>query len=400
MAPRAMRRAKLALIVAALVGAPLATLTPAQQSSAVAAPIEPPEAPLPPEQDSAGVTRFSFIAYGDTRSQVDGLALQPDHGELVARMVSYAHAHESTMSPVRFVVQSGDAVTKGSDAAQWDVSFSPLVGRLTRGAGLPYFFTIGNHDAPAVVGPRALGLRNALSAISTLVPPEGSPRRLSGYPTYAFGFGNLFGIAIDSNIAADAVQLAWVANQLDQVDRARYRHVLVFFHHPIFSSGPHGGSAPRPAAGQSGTGPNGQTMPEDSVELETAALRRWYAPLFRRHHVRLTISGHDHLFDHFVEHYVDAGVTYRRDDIVTGGGGAPIYTYRGEPELSAYLAAGSKESVRVDHLMKPGATAAGNPHHFLVVGVDADRLSVEVFGIGGGHYRPYAGRSRIDLIDP
>ena len=125
-----------------------------------------------------------------------------------------------------------------------------------------------------------------------------------------------------------------------------------------------------------------------------------YAPLFRRHHVRLTISGHDHLFDHFVERYVDAGVKYRRDDIVTGGGGAPIYTYRGEPELSAYLAAGSKESVRVDHLMKPGATAAENPHHFLVIEVDADRLSVEVFGIGGGDYRPYAGRSRVELSDP
>ena len=37
----------------------------------------------------------------------------------------------------------------------------------------------------------------------------------------------------------------------------------------------------------------------------------------------MIITGHDHLLDHWVERYEDGGVTYRRDDIVTGGGGAP-----------------------------------------------------------------------------
>ena len=123
-------------------------------------------------------------------------------------------------------------------------------------------------------------------------------------------------------------------------------------------------------------------------------------PLFRKHHVRMLVTGHDHLYDHWVERYVDNGVTYRMDTIVTGGGGAPIYTYVGEPDLRAYAAAGGAANIRVEHLMKPGATAAENPHHFVVIQVDGDRLSLEVIGTGPTPYTPYSGgRARIALSD-
>lgn len=360
------------------------------QAPTVVRPIEAATTPLPSEATSAGVTGFSFFIYGDTRSAVDGQALQPDHGVLVDRMLEYEKANRSTRLPVRFVIQSGDAVTRGPEAVQWNTSFSPLIDRLTR-AGLPYFFTMGNHDAPpAPEGARALGVANALDAMSNLMPPEGSARRLTGYPTYAFGYGNLFAVAIDSNIAADPNQLAWVEDQLSHLDRRRFPHVLFFFHHPVFSSGPHGGSSPSPST---------TTMAEDSVEPQTAALRKLWAPLMRRYHVRVTVSGHDHLYDHFVERWVDGGLSYRRDDVVSGGGGAPIYTYRGEPELNGYLAAGAAQQVRVDHLVKPGKTAAENPHHFVVFRVDGDRLSLQVIGNGQTDYRPYGDRTQIDLND-
>jgi hypothetical protein len=42
--------------------------------------------------------------------------------------------------------------------------------------------------------------------MAKLIPTEGSPRRLNGYPTYAVGYGNSFFIALDSNIADDALQ--------------------------------------------------------------------------------------------------------------------------------------------------------------------------------------------------
>jgi hypothetical protein len=114
----------------------------------------------------------------------------------------------------------------------------------------------------------------------------------------------------------------------------------------------------------------------------------------------MLIAGHDHLFDHWVEWYSDDGATYRMDNLVTGGGGAPIYTYAGEPDLRAYIAAGARENIRVEHLMKPGSIPEENPHHFIVVQVDGDRLSLEVVGVGPGDYTPYPGaRSRIELSD-
>jgi hypothetical protein len=136
----------------------------------------------------------------------------------------------------------------------------------------------------------------------------------------------------------------------------------------------------------------------DRLEPQSVAIRNLYMPLFRKHHVTMTIAGHDHLLDHWVERYSSGGTTFRMDAIVTGGGGAPSYRYAGEPDLRAYTTSAAKEDVRVDHVMKPGSTPEENPHHFIVVQVDGDRLSLEVVGVGPGDYTPYpGGRSKIDL---
>src|SRR5262245_58046002 len=278
-------------------------------------PIAPPAVPLPSEAASACVSRFSFIAYGDTRSggaadvPGDGQVVHVEHSRVVDRMIRLIHGSASTPFPIRFVLQSGDAVLRGQNGAMWNVSFSPIIGRLTREANVPFFFSVGNHDVttmPPGDPQRALGLHNTLTAMSQLLPPEGSPRRLSGYPTYAFGYGNAFFIAIDSNIASDAVQLAWVSDQLEHLDRKRVHHVIALFHHPPFSAGRHGGASGTPMPG------TGEKAP-DRLEPQSVAIRAMYVPLFRKHHVAMMVCGHDHLFDHFVEHYADEGVTYRMD---------------------------------------------------------------------------------------
>ncbi len=236
-----MRRLGAGAVAGAILAAWLSIEGAAQQAAipplVPVRPIAPPAAVLPAEADSANVTRFSFIAYGDTRGLLDGTALQPDHSVVVDGMLARIAALASTPFPVRFVLQSGDAVLNGTQGAQWNVSFSPVIERLTRDGNVPYFLAAGNHDVtngPAGDPLRALGLHNTLAAMSRLMPPEGSPRRLNGSATYAFGFGNLFAIAIDSNIASDPTQLAWVTDQLEQLDRSRYRHVIAFFHHPLF----------------------------------------------------------------------------------------------------------------------------------------------------------------------
>jgi hypothetical protein len=353
------------------------------QVHAIAAPSQ----PLPPEADSRRVKKFAFFAYGDTRSvgpsrsgepAPDGRVIQGPHSAVVDAMIETARSLARTDFPVRFVVSSGDAVLYGLNGTMWNVSYTPLVERLTRQAGLPFFFAPGNHDVttrPAGDPDREHGLRNTLQAMANLMPPDGSPRRLSGYATFSFGYGNSFFLFLDSQIVSDAKQFAWVTGQLEGLDRRRYVNVFAVFHHPPFDSGQHGGPL---------------------LEPESAAIRAVYLPLFHKHHVRMTLTGHDHLHDHFVERYDDGGKTYRMDHLVTGGGGAPTYVYRGEPDLELYLRENAAQHVRVDHLAKPGPTIADNPHHFVIVRVDGTKLSLEV--VTGPHvpFLPY-GTQRVEL---
>jgi hypothetical protein len=363
---------------------PIVAQTPQRADSAApVVAIMSPRTPLPAEPASASVTRFSFIAYGDTRGRRDGVNEQYEHSLVVDAMIRTIRALERGPDPVRFVLQSGDAVVNGRDPRQWNVSFVGLINRVTTDGGVPYFLAPGNHDvtgSPDIANPgRQVGLGNYLRAVAQLIPPDRNARRLDGYPTYAFGYGNTFVLAFDSNIADDSTQFAWIERQLATLDKRRYENIVAFFHHPVFSSGPHGGSI---------------------VERPTAVLRSRYMPLFRKHGVDLLLAGHEHFFEHWVENYRDSTGRVRRiDQIVSGGGGAPLYPYLGEPDLRPYITSASADSVRVRHLVRPGMDPGDNPYHFLVVHVDGGRMWVEVVGIDWGrNYQPYRS-ARTTLSD-
>jgi calcineurin-like phosphoesterase family protein len=346
----------------------------AQEAERVTA-IAAPATPLPPEAQSRKVTRFSFIMYGDTRGRRDGVAIQYEHSLIVESILAQITRLQSTTYPVRFVLLSGDAVANGRDPQQWNVSFVPLINRLTTEGGVPYFPVPGNHEATTTEA----GLRNYLDAVSALIPPDGSPRRLTGGTTYSFGYGNTFVVALDADIAGDETQYQWVKSQLEGLDRSRYVNVIVFCHQAPFSSGPHGGP---------------------HVEQPTAELRARYMPLFNAHHVRVVFSGHEHLFEHWVEHYMDASGPHRMDLVVSGGGGAPIYAYSGEPDLREYLKANEASKVTLQHLVKPGVERGSNPYHFVIVRVDGDQLKMEVIAVDwGSGFQPY-GSNKVELQDP
>jgi hypothetical protein len=341
-----------------------------------------PKRPLPPEEASAGVAKFSFLGYGDTRGRQDGVELQYEHGLVVNGMLAAIKRLETTEYPVRFVLQSGDAVVNGGDARQWNISFVGLINRLTTEGGVPYFLAPGNHDVTVAENldspQRQQGLRNYLQAMSQLIPPDDAQRRLAGYPTYAFGYGNTFVVALDSNIANDMTQYNWVKAQLEGLDRKRYVNIVALFHHPVFSSGPHGGP---------------------KLEPPSAAMRTQYMPLFRANHVNATFTGHDHLFEHWVEHYSDSTGRHRMDLVTSAGGGAPLYTYQGEPDLAEYLRANQAASVQVEHLVKPGRQPSDNPYHFVIVHVNGEHMDMEVVGVDGGTgFSPYR-NNKVDLSD-
>jgi len=342
--------------------------------------IKAPTMPLPGEAASRGVTKFSFIAYGDTRGRRDGTAVQYEHSLIVDSMLAQIKNLQTTEYPVRFVLQSGDAVMRGQNAQQWNVSFVPLIDRITSEAGIPYFLAPGNHDvssATTVDAPqRQPALKNYLDAVSALIPPDGSPRRLAGYPTFSFAYGNTFVVGFDADIAGDEKQFQWVKAQLEGVDRKRYVNIIVFCHQAPFSSGPHGGP---------------------KVEEATVELRTKYMPLFHANHVRIVFSGHEHLFEHWVEHYTDTSGTHRMDLVVSGGGGAPLYAYSGEPNLDDYRKANEALKIKLDHIVKPGVDRGSNPYHYLIVRVDGDKLDMQVIAVDWGTgFQPYRS-NRVSL---
>jgi Calcineurin-like phosphoesterase len=348
-------------------------ITVAQQSERVT-PIAAPATPLPSEAQSSGVQRFSLIAYGDTRGRRDGLAIQYEHSLIVDSMLAQIKKLQGTEYPVKFVLQSGDAVQNGRETKQWNVSFVPLINRLTTEGGVPYFLVPGNHEATTTPE----GLRNYLDAVSALIPPEGSPRRLSSGTSFAFGYGNTFVMGLDANIAGDEKQYQWIKTQLEGLDRNRYANVIVFCHQAPFSSGPHGGA---------------------HVEEQTVELRKRYMPLFQTHHVRAIFSGHEHLFEHWVERYTDASGPHRMDLVVSGGGGAPIYPYTGEPDLRDYLKANEASKVSLEHLVKPSVERGLNPFHYVIVRVDGEKLDMEVVSVDWGTgFAPYRS-NKVELGD-
>lgn len=362
-------------LVVLAVGVTVAQQPAAPAPTEVARAIAAPKTPLPSEAASAGVTKFSFLAYGDTRGRHDGTQLEAEHTLVADSMLATIKRLSTTAFPVKYVIQSGDAVVNGRDAKQLNASYTPIIDRLTQDGGVPYFFTAGNHDVTGATdvkdAERAKGLKNLFDANRQLMPAEGSPRRLAGYPTYGFGYGNTFMLAFDSQVAPDDTQFNWVKAQLEGLDRTRYVHVIAFMHHPPFSSGPHGGGS-------------------IALEAATLAVRDRYEPLFRQHHVRMTIAGHEHLFEHWVERYEDATGKHRMDHIVSGGGGAPLYTYQGEPNTKDFLAARKDQKVALDHLVKPGMNPGDNPYHYLVVQIDGDNVSVDVVGVDwGSGFKPY-----------
>jgi hypothetical protein len=154
---------------------------------------------------------------------------------------------------------------------------------------------------------------------------------------------------------------------------------VAFFHHPVFSSGPHG----------------------VRTEPPSLAMRQRYMPLFRKHHLTLIFNGHEHLYEHWIERYEQDGRRYRIDEIVTGGGGAPLYAYQGRPDLRDYLAAGKPEKVSVQQLVRPGPEPGDTPHHYLVAQVDGDRVRVDVVGVDWGTgFSPYRSRGAPLYDDP
>ena len=204
---------------------------------------------------------FRFAVMGDTRTN------REPHEAVVAQVVE---------ADPDMVINTGDLVGDGWDAAQWDTFFE-IEAPLLRTA--PLYPAMGNHE-------------------------KNDPRYFEAFHLpgnerwYAFDYGPARFIVLEVDRCAEygpnSEQIAWLEGELAATDAP---WVFVVFHMAVYTS--------------------------RSEEFDEIALRNTLTPLFEEYGVDMAFSGHHHSYERIpVE-----GVTY----IVTAGGGAPLYEME-EPE--------------------------------------------------------------------
>ncbi len=219
---------------------------------------------VPPEDPEP----LRFAVYGDVRG-----------GHRVHASIANSLLDEA----IDFVVVTGDMVLRGSDEADWQRFFSvagPLLARL------PYYPVAGNHDT-GTSGDE----RRRMSELFALWPaPE---ERAAEGAWHSFDISGVHFVMLDSNHYRHEAQLAWLKKDLASAQASGKRAIFAVVHAGPYSRGLHMGH--RYAA-------------------------EHYAPLLKEYGTTLLFSGHDHLY----QRGTADGLNY----MVSGGGGAPLYSVR------------------------------------------------------------------------
>ena len=223
---------------------------------------------------------FTFAAFGDS-----GIAA------VVPILRGYQYAIAALLERLRpsFVVHTGDVIYNGGEYANFDPEFFAPYSRLLR--SVPFYTSMGNHDYVTA---------NGQPYLDNFFLPANNPLNTRRY--YSFDYGNAHFIALDSNqsSAAGTPMALWLANDLGTTHKF---WKFVFFHHPLYTSGPH------------------------SLDPGYLERRENLAPLFDQYHVDVVFSGHDHDYERTLP--IHNGQAVRAGDgvvyIVSGGGGAALY---------------------------------------------------------------------------
>jgi predicted phosphodiesterase len=234
---------------------------------------------------------FAFVAYGDTRTNDQA------HAAVVAAIEQQSFD---------FLVNTGDFVAAGGERPLWHAFFS-IEKDLLR-----------NHCVFACVGNHELVEDEAASNFLAYFGPNEAGSALYG----SFRWAEARFFLLNAFQEWGQGEISWLQRELDKADsepNLTWRIVVV--HHSPWSSGRHGADAKMLAAG----------VPE----------------LLVRHRVDLLLAGHDHIY----ERGEAKGLKY----LISGGGGAPLYT-----EMSGERSTRHFEAT----------------YHFLRVAVDADSLRV------------------------
>jgi hypothetical protein len=238
-----------------------------------------------------------FAVYGDVRGGHDV------HARLVAAMLDEAPD---------LVLATGDMVLRGTDEADWQRFFEVTAPLLAR---VPYYPVVGNHDMG-----QAGDERRRMNEIFLLWPAP--PERPEWGHWYAFDVAGVHFVMLDSNAYEHAEQLAWLERDLRAARKRGVHAIFAAVHDGPYSRGLHRGN-------------------------QYAA--EHYVPLLARHGVTLLFAGHEHLYQR--------GRAGGLDYMVSGGGGAPLYSVR----------CGVRGRPRCD--TPDGMQHVASEHHYILVTV-------------------------------
>ncbi|MGE5751134.1 MAG: metallophosphoesterase family protein [Nitrospirota bacterium] len=242
---------------------------------------------------------FNFVVLGDNRSGDD----------VYRNLISMAMEQKPD-----FIINTGDQIATPGSREQW-ANFWELSKVVT----VPYFLTVGNHDAH----PEVIGSEHTYKEQVDLPGNE---------LYYSFTAGNSLFIVLDSYIGGEekkitGEQFKWLEGVLAD---SKEKHKFVFIHHPLYTDneqrrGKHVGSSL-------------DKFPEDRDRLQA---------LFVKRKVTMVFAGHEHFY---LRKTVD-GIPH----VITGGGGAPLYAKDED----------------------------GGFYHYIFVSVDGDKVNAEAVDING-----------------
>ena len=161
-----------------------------------------------------------------------------------------------------FVIVTGDLINKPFDAAQM-AEYKRISGMLSK--DIPLYSVPGNHDVENVPS-----LQNITDYNKNF-----------GADYYTFTHGNMLGIVLNSMylhspqkvMAKASEQEQWLIKTLQNAKDKKYRHIMVFMHHPWFLETPN--------------------EPEQYFNIPLAT-RKKYLDLFKASGVTYLFSGHYH----------------------------------------------------------------------------------------------------------
>ena len=213
------------------------------------------------------ITKFSFIAYGDTRTY-------PLHHDSVCEQMLLHIDRKPELKT--FIVSTGDLISNGDKEELWqeqffDSKYSNISEVLSQ---LPYMVSMGNHEGQGKLF--AKYFQNQLYQNNRYY--------------YSFRYGNAHFIALDqfTKLKKGSEQYKWLESELEE---STSEWKIIMLHKPGYTAGGHG---------------------------DNKLVKKVLQPLFEKYNVQLVLAGHNH-------YYARANVN-DVTHITTGGGGAPLYS--------------------------------------------------------------------------